>query len=43
MNRRLSDPRSDPVADDWLAEEGDVDWGGEPSPAPSRSRGAETA
>ena len=43
MNRRLSDPRSDPVADDWLAEEGDVDWGGEPSPAPSRSRGAETS
>ena len=34
MERRTSDTRTDdPTSDDWLGDQGDVDWSGEPSTA----------
>ncbi len=39
LDPRLSNPPvEDPTSDDWLAELGEVDWDGESSVAPSRSR-----
>jgi hypothetical protein len=40
MDPRLSNaPVDDRTSDDWLGEQGEVDWGGEPSVAPGRRRG----
>jgi hypothetical protein len=44
MPPRLPDPRvGDPAGDDWLGEQGDVDWGDDPGAADTRSARREPA